>query len=145
MKEVVSLFSVATVEAQALWSAFDEGRFALPECEACKRLVYYPRLHCPFCGAKAFRSVELSGGGTVYSFTRVMYSPFGKRWESEVPYCVAQIDLDEGVRFLSRIVGDITGLHIGERVKVEFVKVAEQERKLPFFRRLTKAETDGHQ
>ena len=81
-------------------AALNEGRFTLQRCTACERHVFYPRVLCPHCGADALDWVEPSGMGTVYSVTVV-----ARREEQGGPYNVALVDLDEGVRLMSRVEG----------------------------------------
>ncbi len=76
-----------------------EGRIRLQHCNACKRAHFYPRAVCPHCGSSNLSERETPATGTVYS-TTVIREPnaLGRA------YNVAMIDLDEGVRVLSRVV-----------------------------------------
>jgi uncharacterized OB-fold protein len=57
---------------------------------------------------------------------------YGPQWESQLPYTPVLVDLDEGVRMLSRLIGaDRVSVAIGDRVVVAFVDI--QGQKLPFF------------
>ena len=63
-----------------------------------------------------------AGHGTVYSFSvvRQSYHPF---FRTQVPYAVAYVDLDEGPRFLTNVVGvddPLTEVEIGQRVELEW-------------------------
>lgn len=73
-----------------------EGVFEIPQCEACGRLHFFPRVCCPHCGAEALRWVAPSGRGTVYSSTVV------RRTDGD--YTVCLVDLEEGPRLMSRVV-----------------------------------------
>ena len=56
------------------------------------------------------------------------------QWESQLPYTPVLVDLDEGVRMLSRLIGpDRESVAVGDRVAVAFVEI--EGHKLPFFRR----------
>jgi len=135
MTDYVSLMRAPTVDTQAFWDGCQEGKLLVNRCEICSRYSYFPRLHCPFCGHADVRPTAVSGDGSIYSFTTVRFSPFGDRWKSEIPYVVAQVDLDEGVRFLSRVIAPEIGqrIAIGCRVRVHFVNVHDSEMLLPFF------------
>jgi uncharacterized OB-fold protein len=132
---VVSLLSAPTVETATFWDGCRRGELLLNHCDACSRFSYFPRLHCPRCGSRSVQARPSSGKGIIYSWTNVRFSPFGDQWESSLPYCVAQIDLVEGVRFLSRILrsGDET-VSINNAVELSFVDVAGADMRLPFFR-----------
>lgn len=87
------------VEAQYR-QALDEGRFLIQHCAGCDRAVFYPRMICPHCGAGKLGWTTPDGRGTVYSTTVVRRKP-----EAGGDYNVALIDLQEGVRLMSRVEG----------------------------------------
>lgn len=77
----------------------DAGRFLIQHCGDCKRHIYYPREVCPHCGASAHLTlVPAKGSGTVYSVTTMR-----RKAEAGGDYNVSLIDLDEGVRMMSRV------------------------------------------
>jgi uncharacterized OB-fold protein len=118
-------------DSAEFWAACNRGRLLLRSCDDCRHVFYYPRIHCPRCGSRRLGWVESRGEGTVFSFTDVQISFYGPAWESELPYTVLLVDLDEGPRMLSRLVGGGPA-PIGARVRVDFVTVEGQA--LPFFR-----------
>jgi uncharacterized OB-fold protein len=97
---------------EAVYQALlERGIFALPQCEACGRLHYSPRVLCPFCGSDSLGWSELSGDGTVYSTSTI--TPRG-----ETAYAVVLIDLAEGPRLMSNVVGlPADDVRIGTRVR----------------------------
>jgi uncharacterized protein len=102
------------VHPEAVYQALlDQGVFALERCDACGRAHYSPRVLCPHCGSDALSWVESTGQGTVYSTTTI--APRGR-----VPYAVVLIDLDDGVRLMSNVVGiPAAQVAIGGRVRVQ--------------------------
>ncbi len=80
--------------------ALDEGRFLIQRCAACSRHVYFPRELCPHCGALAPALVAPAGSGTVAAVTTLHRKP-----EQGGNYHVCLVDLDEGVRLMSRVEG----------------------------------------
>lgn len=96
-----------------------QGRFMIQKSVATGRHVYYPRVAEPGTGA-ALEWVEASGLGTVYA-TSVM------RQRPPTPsYNVALIDLDEGVRMMSRVEGVAPeAVRIGLRVKARIAHEGE--------------------
>jgi uncharacterized OB-fold protein len=78
----------------------DQGRFLIQRCEGCRAHVFYPRVVCPHCGATALGWVTPSGRGAVYSFSVIAGKP-----GAGSDYNVALIDLEEGVRMMSRVEG----------------------------------------
>lgn len=86
------------------------GRLEIQLCDSCNTHVFYPRQICPHCGASRLAWISPSGLGTVYSTTTVRINPLQ-------PHDVSLIDLDEGVRLMSRVVNRPAGtIQIGQRV-----------------------------
>ncbi|EJY56942.1 hypothetical protein URH17368_0369 [Alicyclobacillus hesperidum URH17-3-68] len=75
--------------------------------------------------------VEAKGLGTVYTYT-VVHRGFGP-FQDEVPFTIALVDLDEGVRMMTRIVDAGEGIGIGDRVEVVFSE-RDDGLVLPYFR-----------
>ncbi|HLU01028.1 MAG TPA: Zn-ribbon domain-containing OB-fold protein [Burkholderiaceae bacterium] len=78
----------------------DQGNFVIQRCSACSKAIFYPRMVCPHCGGADLQWFAPSGRGTVYSTTVVRRKP-----EDGGDYNVALIDLEEGVRMMSRVEG----------------------------------------
>ena len=96
----------------------DAGRFGIQQCPSCHSHVFTPREICPHCGAGSLKWVRTPGTGTVYSHTTVSRKP-----EAGGNYNVSLIELDEGVRMMSRVEGVPPGqVHIGMRVKAQVIQ-----------------------
>lgn len=76
------------------------GEFEIQRCQACGRHVFYPRVACPLCGSRNLNWVRPSGRGIVYSTTVVR-----RALEDGGDYNVSLIDLEEGPRMMSRVLG----------------------------------------
>ena len=80
------------------------------------KAVFPPRIAAPGSG-EALEWVEASGLGTVYSVTIISKRP------PEVDYNVVLVDLDEGVRMMSRVEGVEPGaVRIGMRVAARIIR-----------------------
>lgn len=122
-----------TADSREFWAACNEGRLLLSECATCGHVFYYPRQMCPRCGEQDLGWRSSSGRGRIYSFTRVEVSFYGPTWESDLPYTVILVDLEDGPRMLSRLVeSDQEAVALGAAVEVVFVTVEDQA--LPMFR-----------
>jgi uncharacterized OB-fold protein len=91
-------------ESAAFWEGAKAHRLMLPRCNVCGRFWFPPSQRCRHCLAADFAWVQAAGTGRIYSFvvyTRVYHPAF----ESWVPYVVALVELDEGLRLLTNIVG----------------------------------------
>ena len=101
-----------------------EGVLRYQNCDACGRAVFYPRFLCPFCGSLTLTWRESAGRGSVYAQTWVHSRSGG--------YSVALVDLDEGFRLMSSIVGADPGdIATGMRVLLD-TDVLEGEPRLVF-------------
>ncbi len=93
-----------------------------------------PRPFCVTCGATV-AWVAASGRGTVYSFTEVCVERAGLQHgfseDFEPPYIVALVDLEEGPRVLTNILGG--DCLIGDRVQVSWYDRGETLPPLPIF------------
>lgn len=105
----------------AAWAAhLGAGRFMIQRCAACARHVFYPRRLCPHCASAALEWQAASGHGTVYAATVVARSQ-----ARGGDYNVALVDLDEGVRMMTRIDGiPAVDVRIGMRVRASIVDSA---------------------
>ncbi len=97
------------------WTAARERKLLIQRCDACGGHQFYPRPHCLACSSLGVRWVEARGDGVIHSMTivRVPVTP-----ELTPPYAVALVELEEGPRLLTNLVGD--GFAIGDRVSVEW-------------------------
>ncbi|OGA15795.1 MAG: DNA-binding protein [Betaproteobacteria bacterium RIFCSPLOWO2_02_FULL_63_19] len=104
--------------AEARYQAqLNEGRFLIQRCSDCNHHVFFPRVVCPHCGSAALAWVEPKGTGVVYSTTTVRRKP-----DLGGDYDVSLVELDEGVRMMSRVDGvPPTDVKIGMRVRAKVV------------------------
>lgn len=91
----------------------NRGEFRIQRCTACVKHIYFPREICPHCGADSPDWVEPSGLGTVYAVTTVR-----RKADAGGDYNISLIDLDEGVRLMSRVTCAAHDVRIGQRVQV---------------------------
>jgi uncharacterized protein len=107
-------------DTQAYWDAAKENRLVIQQCRDCGKLQFYPRGVCSHCLSSGLDWIEASGRGTVYSFTiahRAPHPGFG----NETPFVIAIVELAEGVRMMTNIVGcDPKTMRIDMPVKVVF-------------------------
>jgi uncharacterized OB-fold protein len=92
-----------TPETAEYWAAAARGELRLPYCSSCQRYVFYPREACPTCWSTGLTWTTLSGRGRLYSYLISHLAAPG--FENEVPYAIAIVELDEGPRLMSSIVG----------------------------------------
>jgi uncharacterized protein len=123
---------IPTAETAHYWRAAHEGRLEIQYCRACARHQFYPRRFCTQCLSDQIEWVQASGNGRVYTYT-VCHVAAHPAFESRVPYAIAMIELDEGVRMLAGIVdSDMERLAVGAPVRVCFDRISD-EIALPMF------------
>ena len=120
-------------ETEPFWQGCRDGVLLLQSCHACGNLQYYPRAVCTACLSSDLDWRRASGRGRIHSFTTV-HRALSPAFEDDLPYVVAVIELEEGLRMVSRIVGrDSERLVIEQPVEVAFERVDGQW-VLPVFR-----------
>lgn len=109
------------IQAQHV-AELDAGRFLIQHCRACGKHIYFPREVCPHCGSDALTLVEPKGTGTVYATTTVR-----RKADAGGDINVSLIDLDEGVRLMSRVDNVAPeAVRIGQRVNARVQVVGGQ-------------------
>ncbi|MDP2661541.1 MAG: Zn-ribbon domain-containing OB-fold protein, partial [Dehalococcoidia bacterium] len=91
-------------DSEAFWEGCKRHELLIQECLGCGKLRFYPRVVCPNCMSSDFEWRRASGKGTVYTFS-VLYRGPTQAFKAECPYTLALVELDEGVRMTSNIVG----------------------------------------
>ncbi len=125
-----------TAASKPFWDACEQEQLLMPRCETCAKLFYYPRIHCPHCGSRALGWQRVAGRGRVFSFTHVAVSFHGAAWDSQLPYTVVLVTLDEGPQMLTRLIGeDRAAVQSGDPVEFVFPRI--DGRRLPMVRRAT--------
>lgn len=124
-------------ESVPFWDATREGRLVLQWCTACVRAIFYPRAFCPHCGAgdHELEWRPAAGRATVHAaVVETRPEAAGAAFSGGEPYCVALVDLDEGVRMMTNIVGcPPAEVHSGMAVEVTWEPLSDG-RRLPLFR-----------
>ncbi|MEU0433740.1 bifunctional MaoC family dehydratase N-terminal/OB-fold nucleic acid binding domain-containing protein [Streptomyces sp. NPDC006290] len=113
------------------WEGVGRHRLLIQRCTACGALRFPWLPGCGACGCPDWDTVESGGEGTVYSYVVMHHPPFPA---FDPPYAVALIELAEGVRILSNVVGvPHDKVRIGMPVRLEFQRY-DDELELPAFR-----------
>jgi len=106
-------------ESLPYWQAARDHRLALPKCDDCGKFWFPPTRTCPHCLSSRFQFSEVSGKGKIYSFV-TYHRVYRPAFAQDVPYVVALIELDEGPRLLSNIIG-VSPDEVACEMKVEVV------------------------
>jgi hypothetical protein len=115
------------------WQAASQGRLLLQRCPKCGAHQFYPQSSCRGCLWEGLEWVHAIGKGVIYTYTIVHRAP-SRPFEPDVPYTVALVDLAEGCRMISNIVGaSPEAVRVGMPVEVVFEEITP-EISLPKFR-----------
>lgn len=105
---------------EGFWKAAAEHRLVVQRCKGCGTLRHYPQPMCGDCHSTDWAWTEVSGRGTVYTFT-VTHQAFHPAWAEQLPVAVATIELEEGMRMVSDLPSvDVDDVAIGMAVECWF-------------------------
>lgn len=118
-------------DSRPFWEGVNDHKLMIQWCADCKKHIFYPRIHCPHCFSENVSWVEASGQGRIHSYTVVHRA--GPPFKEQTPYVVAIVELNEGVKMMSRIIGDREKISIDKPVSVVYEKI-DDEVTLPYFK-----------
>ena len=95
---------VPSKETKPFWEATRQKKLVMPRCTSCGAYRFPVSRHCRACGKEGHEWVEVSGRGKVFSFI-TYHRHYHPGWANELPYVVGLIELEEGPRIISNIVG----------------------------------------
>ncbi len=122
-------------DTRAYWNGLGRGVLLLQRCRQCGSVQFYQRAMCGRCLSANIVHQAASGQGTIYSFSTV-YRPPSAEFKQDVPYTVVLVELAEGPRMISTLVGAAPEtVAIGQPVEVVFDRLSEAIT-LPRFRRI---------
>jgi uncharacterized OB-fold protein len=113
-----------TPDMAPYFEAAARHELVVQRCEGCGTLRFPARAICSRCLGRAAAWVPVTGHGVVFSYT-VMHQAGHPGFAADLPYLVVVIELAEGVRMLSNLVGcRVDEIRIGLPVEVVFDDVA---------------------
>ncbi|MCX4725341.1 bifunctional MaoC family dehydratase N-terminal/OB-fold nucleic acid binding domain-containing protein [Streptomyces sp. NBC_01306] len=113
------------------WDGVARHQLLIQRCTSCSALRFPWLPGCNACGSPEWDTVAASGAGTVYSYV-VMHHPAFPAFDP--PYAVGLIELAEGVRMVSNVIGvPYDKVRVGLPVSLEFLRV-DEDLELPVFR-----------
>jgi len=86
------------------WDAARRRELVVQHCNTHNGFFFYPRELCPNCLSSDWTWTKVSGRGRVYTFTTV-HQAENPAFSMDAPYVHAIIQLDEGARLVSNVVG----------------------------------------
>ncbi len=125
---------VADPDSAPYWEGCRRHEVLLQRCAACARFRFPPGGACPACGSAEAEWVRASGKGKIYSWVVVVRPIPAEVFAAHVPYVVALVELEEGVRLATNLV-DCAPEAVSGEMPVEVVfEAVSAEVTLPMFR-----------
>ena len=125
---------IVNADSAPYWEGAREDKLLIQKCGDCGALRFFPRYLCTECGSDNTEWAEVSGRGTVHSFSIVHRAAFPE-FQANAPYVIALVDLQEGPRMMTNIVGDdALEVEIDDAVEVCFEARGTEGAKVPQFR-----------
>lgn len=107
-----------SADTSFFWEGARRGELLIQRCASCGTLRHPPGPGCASCGSLDWDTVRSSGRGVVHSYAIHHYPPVPG---FDYPLAIGLIDLDEGTRLVSNIVGvGHDDIEIGMQVEVTF-------------------------
>lgn len=122
-------FDLPTIDddTRPFWDGTREQKLLIRHCNACGVHHYYPRPFCPECWSEDVDWVEASGRATLYTHSTVFVNDLPP-FHEQLPYIAAVVDLEEGPRMMTRVVGcETEDLEIGMSLEVVFEPVSADD------------------
>jgi uncharacterized OB-fold protein len=126
-----------TPETRPYWEAAKQRILRIQRCSDCEQYFFYPRPLCPHCLSRRVAWTDASGRGRLHTFVINHRPPRG--FPSTGPYIIGIVELDEGPKLMTNIVGveaDPRKLRCDMPVEVVFEDITD-EIALPKFRPLS--------
>jgi uncharacterized protein len=89
---------------QEFWAGCKAHRLRFQKCKTCGHVRWPASFICPICYSRETEWIVSGGKGKVYTFV-VYHVAYDPAFESDLPYVVADVELEEGPRLVTNIVG----------------------------------------
>lgn len=112
---------------QPFWDGLREGRVRIQYSPSSDQWVFYPRSHAPLTLADDLEWRDISGEGTLYTYT-IARRPTAPDFAGQEPQIIAVVELDEGPRLTSTLVNVAeAAITIGMRVRPVFDHISDAD------------------
>jgi uncharacterized OB-fold protein len=133
MSEYLKPLPTLNKENSPFWDGCRQHKLRMQQCDDCEHIRFPINSVCPKCLSANFKWKDLSGRATVFSYI-VFHQVYNKAFANDVPYNVALVQLEEGPRMYSNVVGtDNDAVKVGQKLIVTFDPVTP-EITIPRFR-----------
>ena len=95
---------VPDIDSAPFWEGCRQHRLMIQRCAACGHLRFPPAGMCPNCRSMESDWVGACGHGRLYSWIVIRHPVPREIYAGDVPYVVALVDLEEGVRIPTNMI-----------------------------------------
>lgn len=109
------------------WAAAQEGRLAIQRCGGCLTYQYPPAAYCYTCMSTELAYTDVSGSGTLYSYTQVASGARHPYFVERTPYLVGLVELAEQpglLMYTNLTTASLADIFVGADVEVVFDRIA---------------------
>jgi uncharacterized OB-fold protein len=93
----------ATPETREFWEGAKRHELRIQRCRSCGRAYFFPRPFCPHCASREVEWFTASGRARLHTYVINHRAAMG--FKDAVPYVIAIVELEEGPRMMSNIIG----------------------------------------
>ncbi len=93
----------ATPETREFWEGARRGELRIQRCLDCGKAYFFPRPFCPNCSSRNVEWFTASGKGKLHTYV-INHRP-AMGFQDAAPYVIAIVELDEGPRMMTNIIG----------------------------------------
>ncbi|MEJ2037617.1 MAG: Zn-ribbon domain-containing OB-fold protein [Desulfosarcinaceae bacterium] len=106
----------ATTKINDFIDYLEKGKVMGTRCKACGQVFFPPRADCCQCFASDMEWFEVTGSGTLATYTHLAYAPVG--FEQDLPYSLAVLDYGD-YRVFGRLAADVDmdSLRVGQKMQ----------------------------
>ena len=118
--------AIINADTKPFWEGCQRSVLMLQRCSACHSYRHPPCFICQSCLSPDHEWSAASGDGTLYSFV-IVHRALDSTWQGALPYIVAVVELVEGPRLTTNLVGvAVNEAQIGMPVSVVFERFSDE-------------------
>ncbi|MCC6992562.1 MAG: OB-fold domain-containing protein [Acidobacteria bacterium] len=106
------------------WEGLAAGQLTFQRCRSCGHAWLPARHECPNCLGSEWGREPAQGGATLVSWV-VYHIAYHPAFKNRLPYTVGVVQLDEGPRLISNVIGDPSALRIEQRLRLVIEREGE--------------------
>ena len=126
MPDISKPIPAITPDMREFFDGARAGSLMVQKCDSCSTLRFPAHELCSKCNSRDSRWVPVSGRGEVFSFN-IMHQLYHPGFATEVPYAVVMVELEEGCKFVSNLLGiKPHEIKCGMPVEVTFEKLNDE-------------------